>query len=388
MTSLQLSQLSKTFPNAERPAVNSVSLEVDDGEFVALVGPSGCGKSTTLRLIAGLEDPTGGAICLGSRDVTTMSPRERNVAMVFQNYALYPHLTVAKNIAYPLRMQKVPREGQREQVDQISKVLQVEELLERRPGQLSGGQRQRVAMARALVRRPDLFLLDEPLSNLDAQLRVHTRAEISRIQREIGITALYVTHDQVEAMTMADRVVVMYDGDVQQFAPPVELYERPANLFVAGFIGSPAMNILTAMLAADGDQPALIVGDHRLELSGDAAGLARHHASSGHDQVYIGIRPKDFLPNAADEPSFAVQVSLIEELGHEKIVYFSGLGEAVYSQAAIDADDDAANRDQLIRARFPAGTPFTVGDQVRIGVKVDAIHYFDRATQLCLERPS
>ncbi len=263
MAPLRFIDVSKVYPNGVE-AVSHLSLDVEDGEFVVLVGPSGCGKTTALRMVAGLEDVTDGEIEIGGRVVNDLSPRERDIAMVFQNYALYPHMTVAENIGFSLEMQKLPKAQVGPKVEDAARVLGLTDQLRRKPAQLSGGQRQRVAMGRAIVREPAAFLMDEPLSNLDAKLRVHMRAEVARIQRHLGVATLYVTHDQVEAMTMGDRVAVMRSGKLQQYAPPKELYDRPTNLFVASFIGSPAMNLYQATVDSEGRSISL--GDQRLSL--------------------------------------------------------------------------------------------------------------------------
>src|SRR3954449_12070812 len=252
MATIKYDHAERLYPGAERPAVDDFNLEIEDGEFLVLVGPSGCGKSTSLRMLAGLEEVTDGHIRIGDRDVTHLPPKERDIAMVFQNYALYPHMSVAENMAFSLKMAKVPKEERMERVKEAAKLLDLTEYLERKPKALSGGQRQRVAMGRAIVRNPQGFCMDEPLSNLDAKLRVATRTQIASLQRRLGVTTLYVTHDQVEAMTMGDRVAVLKDGVLQQVASPREMYDRPANIFVAGFIGSPAMNLFE--LTAEGGE--------------------------------------------------------------------------------------------------------------------------------------
>src|SRR4051795_2847034 len=281
MASVTYDHAQRLYPGAERPAVDDLNLEIADGEFLVLVGPSGCGKSTSLRMLAGLEEVTAGHIRIGDRDVTHLPPKERDIAMVFQNYALYPHMTVADNMAFSLKMAKVPKEERMQRVKEAAKLLDLEEYLERKPKALSGGQRQRVAMGRAIVRQPQVFCMDEPLSNLDAKLRVSTRTQIAALQQRLGVTTVYVTHDQVEAMTMGDRVAVLKDGVLQQVDTPLALYRTPANVFVAGFIGSPAMNLLDAEIR-DG---RATVGGHQIPV--DRAALAKATGA-----VTIGVRPE------------------------------------------------------------------------------------------------
>jgi multiple sugar transport system ATP-binding protein len=323
MAPLRFIDVSKVYPNGVE-AVSHLSFDVEDGEFVVLVGPSGCGKSTALRMVAGLEDVTDGAIEIGGRVVNDLSPRERDIAMVFQNYALYPNMTVAENIGFSLSVQKRPKDEVSRKVEDAARVLGLTEQLRRRPAQLSGGQRQRVAMGRAIVREPAAFLMDEPLSNLDAKLRVHMRAEVSRIQRRLGVATLYVTHDQVEAMTMGDRVAVMRSGKLLQYAPPKQLYDRPANLFVAAFIGSPAMNLYQATVDSEGRSIAL--GEQRLALPADLTAENVIGPYRG-QRVVVGIRPED-LGDAALAGDGATgqrlhgRVDLVEELGAEKLIHF------------------------------------------------------------------
>ncbi len=319
MASIRLEHIEKTFPGASAPAVDDVNLEIGDGEFVILVGPSGCGKSTVLRMIAGLEDITSGELFIGDQRMNDKAPRERNLAMVFQNYALYPHLSVYENIAFPLRLHKTPQDEVDERVQRSAGMLELSELLDRKPSQLSGGQRQRVAMGRALVRDADAYLFDEPLSNLDAKLRGQMRTEISRIQDTLGITTVYVTHDQIEAMTLGDRVAVLRKGVLQQVDAPRELYEQPVNLFVAGFIGSPPMNFLPATV--DGGKLSLPVGD--IDLTRDLVEQVQ-----GHDVLIAGIRPEHFEDASLLDDTrkgegllFTAQIDVIEWLGSEQYAY-------------------------------------------------------------------
>jgi multiple sugar transport system ATP-binding protein len=303
--------VSMTYPNSDTPAIDSLDLEVADGEFLVLVGPSGCGKSTTLRMVAGLEATSSGSIRVDGQDITHLLPKDRDVAMVFQNYALYPHMTVAQNIGYHLKLQKKPKAEIKERVEEAARLLGMEEFLDRKPGHLSGGQRQRVAMGRAIVRRPKVFLMDEPLSNLDAKLRVQTRAQIASLQRRFGVTTLYVTHDQVEAMTMGDRVAVLRDGVLQQCAPPRDLYSRPLNTFIAGFIGSPPMNLL----------PATVDGD-RLRVSGGELPLPEGAAAvlKGRETV-VGVRPEHLRLVGDGEAGVVGEVEVLEDLGADLYAY-------------------------------------------------------------------
>jgi multiple sugar transport system ATP-binding protein len=310
MASVTYDGATRSYPNAERPAVDQLDLEINDGEFLVLVGPSGCGKSTSLRMLAGLEAVDDGAIRIGDRDVTRLAPKSRDIAMVFQNYALYPHMSVAENLGFALKIAGTPKAEIATRVREAAQILDLEPYLDRRPKALSGGQRQRVAMGRAIVRKPQVFLMDEPLSNLDAKLRVGTRTEIAALQRRLGVTTVYVTHDQVEAMTMGDRVAVLKDGLLMQCAPPRELYDLPVNLFVAGFIGSPAMNILTAEKTDGGVR----IGDSVLPVE-----RAVLDAVPGRE-VAIGIRPENLSVVGPGE-GFAVRVDVVEELGADAFLY-------------------------------------------------------------------
>src|SRR5215471_10581234 len=381
MAQVSLEGITKEFPGGVR-AVDDVSLEVPDGEFLVLVGPSGCGKTTALRLIAGLEKATSGTITIGSQVVNGISPRDRDIAMVFQNYALYPHMTVYRNLAFPLRERRTPRPEVARRVAEISSILGLDELLKRRPAQLSGGQRQRVAMGRALVREPAVFLLDEPLSNLDAKLRVQMRAELKRLHQKLGITTVYVTHDQVEAMTLADRMVVMSAGQTLQIGAPQEIYAEPVNLFVAGFIGSPAMNLLRGKAAGS----RVTAGELTFERPGVPDG-----------EVVVGIRPESLAPAAIPEslapaaipdspgppgpPCLDLHVDLVEPLGETTLVHGTVSGAAAESGAeeeqAILADPAARAPMTAVLASSHGARP---GDRMRVAAAPDRIYLFDAAT--------
>jgi len=374
----------KTYDNGFM-AVKDLNLEIQDGEFLVMVGPSGCGKSTTLRMIAGLEELTGGKISIGGRVVNDLPPKDRDIAMVFQNYALYPHMTVGENIGFALKLAKLPKSEIKERVDNAARILELTELLDRKPARLSGGQRQRVAMGRAIVRRPQVFLLDEPLSNLDAKLRVQMRAEITDLQREVGVTTFYVTHDQVEAMTMADRVAVINRGVLQQVAAPQTLFDEPENLFTAAFIGSPSMNLLEAQITAADGAVAVTMGSHTLQLP--ASLLEKRPALRSYlgKPVVLGVRPKDlddpsYLPGAQTVPA---TVSNVEALGFEKIVYFELDAKPVFSEDALDLEDGGMGADILNRtttlmaARFNPASPVRHGDTHPVAIDLDQAHFFD-----------
>jgi multiple sugar transport system ATP-binding protein len=298
------------YPGADKPAVPGIDLEIRDGEFMVLVGPSGCGKSTTLRMLAGLEEVNEGKIFIGDRDITNLPPKDRDIAMVFQNYALYPHMSVADNMAFALKMAKVPEAERKKRVADAAKILGLEEYLERKPKALSGGQRQRVAMGRAIVRNPQVFCMDEPLSNLDAKMRVQTRTDIAKLQADLGVTTVYVTHDQVEAMTMGDRVAVMKDGYLQQVDTPLRLYDKPVNLFVAGFIGSPQMNLLEAH-AVDGQAQ---IGEFKVPVDPTASKKMQGN-------ITVGVRPEAWRIVGENEGGLPVRVTVVEELGADAFVY-------------------------------------------------------------------
>ncbi len=371
-------------------AVDAVDLDVADGELLVLVGPSGCGKSTLLRMIAGLEEVTEGTIAVGGRDVTRAQPKDRDIAMVFQSYALYPHMTVARNIGYPLKLARTPKDEIERRVAEVAEVLQLGEVLGRRPSQLSGGQRQRVAMGRAIIRHPQAFLMDEPLSNLDAKLRVEMRAEIARLQRELAVTTVYVTHDQTEAMTMGTRVAVLRDGTLQQVDTPQRLYDEPVNQFVATFIGSPAMNLLAGTVEAPsaGGGWALRVGAHRLAI--DEAVVAAHPAvrSLAGSPVAVGIRPESFSdePGAPADRVIEATVDLVESLGAETVVH-------VVLADPPPADPDASDSWRQVVARRGRGvvrlgphSGLATGDVVKLAVDTSRVYLFDAGTGLSLRR--
>jgi multiple sugar transport system ATP-binding protein len=383
---IRIEQVSKVYDGGVC-AVDAVELEVADGEFMVLVGPSGCGKSTLLRMIAGLEETTGGRIVIGGRDVTRLQPPERDIAMVFQNYALYPHMSVADNLAFGLRQRRTPKEEIARRVGEVSTMLGLQELMARKPVALSGGQRQRVAMGRALVREPAAFLMDEPLSNLDAKLRASMRGQLARLHERVGTTTVYVTHDQVEAMTLGQRVAVMRGGVLQQCDTPQALFRTPANLFVAAFIGSPSMNLAGARLGAE----EIRFGEHVVALPADSP-LARV-AGEGMREVVLGLRPTDVeLAGPQADPSWpriAVQVEAIEELGAETHAVFAVEAERVTAEAVQaaseqrDPDDGTLLADDR-RARFTASVhgrhAVRPGERVELAIDVRALHVFDPST--------
>jgi multiple sugar transport system ATP-binding protein len=385
MADIVLDKVSKRFPDGTT-AVRDVDLEIADGEFVILVGPSGCGKSTTLNMIAGLEDISSGELRIAGERVNDKAPRDRDIAMVFQSYALYPNMTVRENMAFPLRLAKLDKETIHQKVEEAAKVLELTPLLDRKPANLSGGQRQRVAMGRAIVRQPKAFLMDEPLSNLDAKLRVQMRTVVSRLQKQLGTTTVYVTHDQTEAMTLGDRVVIMRGGAVQQVGPPQELYDHPRNLFVAGFIGSPSMNFLHAAVedghlrTALGDVP---IGD-RVRRQLDGADAPR--------ELILGIRPEHFEDAALidDETrrrglEFDAPVDIVESMGSDKYVYFTVEGErasaAELEELAADAGAaDFTGTGSSLVTRLSAESPVSEGVPRRVWFNLEKIHLFDPST--------
>ena len=356
MATVTFDQATRVYREGDRPAVAWLDLDIADGEFLVLVGPSGCGKSTTLRMLAGLEPVDYGEIRIGERDVTMLPPKDRDIAMVFQNYALYPHMTVAENIGFHLKIVGVDKGERARRVHEAAEMLDLTEFLKRKPARLSGGQRQRVAMGRAIVRQPQVFLMDEPLSNLDAKLRVQTRTQIAALQRRLGVTTLYVTHDQVEAMTMADRVAVLKDGILMQCASPRELFTRPANVFVAGFIGSPTMNMLHATVSGS----VATAGSLQVGLS-----PAQTKALTS-DAVTIGVRPENWI--VGSETGLQATVEIVEELGSESYLYCKA----------------ASVGDQEIVVRVEGLSSATGGDVVNLTPNPDSVHLFDTASTLRL----
>ena len=381
MAGISFRSVTKVFEDGTL-AVDALDLEVADGEFMVLVGPSGCGKTTSLRMLAGLEDPTAGEILIGDEVVNDVPSRSRDIAMVFQNYALYPHMNVADNLVFGLRMRGVGKAARRQRAREVAEILSISDLLGRRPKQLSGGQRQRVAMGRAIVREPQAFLMDEPLSNLDAKLRVQMRAEIARIQRRLGTTTLYVTHDQVEAMTMADRVAVMSGGLLQQLASPSELYDHPVNLFVAGFIGSPPMNLFDARVVDTDAGAAVQFGSHCLAL-----GNRRPTSLDIGTEVVVGIRSEDIEDVAFDRMApenrrLRVNIELVEQLGSDIMVH--ALIDAEPSRSLVVSAESAApaplDSGGLLVARCNPRSRLARGDDAELSVDTDRIHLFDRAS--------
>ena len=373
MAEVSFHEVTKVFPNGTT-AVDALTCTIADGEFMVLVGPSGCGKTTALRMIAGLEEPTAGAIAIDGEVVNGVSPRDRDIAMVFQSYALYPHKTVLENLAFGLRQHKVPTAEIAERVKEVSSLLTLDELLDRKPAQLSGGQRQRVAMGRALARKPRVYLLDEPLSNLDAQLRTQLRADLKQLHDRFSTTTVYVTHDQVEAMTLGERIGVMSGGHLLQLGTPQEIYRRPANLFVAGFIGSPPMNLLSAS-AADGRVHA---GDLVLEVPGVPTG-----------DLVVGVRPEALrlTTGAGDEQAMAVRVEVVELLGHETIVYGSIRGHRVATSSTAPGIASLPPERAIVVARLDARRQPAVGETITVGMALEDVHLFDAASGEAVARP-
>jgi multiple sugar transport system ATP-binding protein len=378
MSRIVFDEVTKVFPGGVT-AVDEISLTIESGEFIVLVGPSGCGKTTLLRMLAGLETVTAGRISIGDRDVTSLQPRERDLAMVFQNYALYPHMSVRDNLAYGLKMRHTPRAEIRRRVEDVAGLLGLEELLDRRPRALSGGQRQRVAMGRAMVREPAAYLMDEPLSNLDAKLRVGMRAELARLHERLGTTTVYVTHDQVEAMTLGQRVAVMRDGKMQQVDEPQALYRGPANLYVAAFIGSPSMNLAEAVIS----DRAVAFGGHQIRLAPDR----RPQVPDG-DKLIVGIRPESFEDVAFAErglPELDVTVAVLEEVGSDAHVIFEVDAPRVETeQLRAAAEDDerlvSGSQTSLFNARVDPRTKARVGERLRLAVDPESLYFFGRST--------
>jgi multiple sugar transport system ATP-binding protein len=397
MAQIVLDQVDKVYPGGVK-GVDGLNLTVADGEFMVLVGPSGCGKSTALRSIAGLEDITSGTISIGGRVVNDLPPKDRDIAMVFQNYALYPHMTVEQNLAFGLQQRKTPKDEIRRRVTDVAKMLGLEDYLKRKPAALSGGQRQRVAMGRAIVREPQAFLMDEPLSNLDAKLRVSMRASLSQLHDRLGVTTVYVTHDQVEAMTLGQRVCVMRDGKLQQVDSPQTLYNSPVNLFVAGFIGSPAMNFVAAELVRD-DGPAVAFAGHKLAITDTLLQARRGLDAYFGKEVILGVRPSDFEDAQLAEPGWArmpVQTSVTEELGSEIHVIFTidtaPVQHASITEARTDEGDDEAiplaDNKTLWTARVAARSSIKPGSAATLAVDTSNLQFFDPASGLAIGHPA
>ena len=387
MAAVTLKDVRKSY-TADLQVIHGVSMEIDDGEFIVILGPSGCGKSTLLRMVAGLETISSGEISIGGRVVNDLEPAERDIAMVFQNYALYPHMTVFDNMAYGLRIRRLPPAEIRARVDKAAAILELAPFLERKPRELSGGQRQRVAMGRAIVRHPQVFLMDEPLSNLDAKLRVQMRADIAKLQRELETTTIYVTHDQVEAMTMGDRVAVMSKGVLQQVDAPQRLYDRPENLFVAGFIGTPPMNLLEATAHVNGGV-SIDLGGHRLAIDeGAVQNYPRIREYDGRS-VIVGLRAGDLHPGSGrdDLPELTARVELVEALGGESMAYFRVDARHIKAEQAEEeemlasegGDTVVGSRPNLV-ASFPPHVHLKLGDEVPVAVETKNLHFFDEAT--------
>ncbi len=372
MASVTFDQATRIYPGANKPSVDKFDLEIQDGEFLVLVGPSGCGKSTTLRMLAGLEDVNEGRILIGDRDVTNVAPKDRDIAMVFQNYALYPHMTVRENMGFALKIDGRSKEEIDKRVEEAARTLDLTEYLDRKPKALSGGQRQRVAMGRAIVRKPQVFLMDEPLSNLDAKLRVQTRTQIASLQRELGVTTVYVTHDQTEALTMGDRIAVLKFGVLQQVGTPRELYDRPANEFVAGFIGSPAMNLGTFNVEGN----FAVLGKARLPLS---ESTVRAITAEDEGKVVIGFRPEALeVVETPGEGHMPIKLTLVEELGSDAFMYgvLDG-GGALGSGTDANPDDKPSNK--IVIRTAPHSAP-SVGSTIYVRIREGGRHHFSKST--------
>lgn len=374
MAEVKFDHVTRIYPGNTEPSVDDLNMEIKDGEFLVLVGPSGCGKSTTLRMLAGLEEVNQGSIMIGDTDVTNMQPKDRDIAMVFQNYALYPHMTVADNMGFALKIAGTPKAEIRKRVEEAAKILDPTEYLDRKPKALSGGQRQRVAMGRAIVRKPKVFLMDEPLSNLDAKLRVQTRTQIAALQRQLGVTTLYVTHDQTEALTMGDRIAVIKLGVLQQVGAPTELYDRPANVFVAGFIGSPSMNINTYPVV-DGKAK---IGDDTITLPTEV--VDKLTAEDG-GKIVLGFRPEDAsLASDADPDAFKLDVLNVEDLGSDGYIY----GNIVTGDSDSSQDTMMSDQNKMTTVRVNPRQLPKVGDTVRIHIDPTKMHLFSPATEMRL----
>jgi multiple sugar transport system ATP-binding protein len=381
MAGIRLEQVTKHFAGGV-VAVDSVDLEIEDGEFMVFVGPSGCGKTTLLRMIAGLEEVTAGTISIGDAEVTELAPRRRDIAMVFQSYALYPHMTVRQNIGYGLKVRRTPKDEARRRVEEVASMLGLGDMLDRKPAQLSGGQRQRVAMGRAIVREPKAFLMDEPLSNLDAKLRVGMRASLAQLHSRLGVTTVYVTHDQTEAMTLGQRVAVMRDGRILQVDTPQKLYHEPVDLFVAAFIGTPAMNLVEARI--EGDEVAF--GEFRLPLD-----PLRRPPQSSPERVVLGVRPEAFEDGAfapPDAPRIEVEVAVLEELGSDAHVFFHVDAPRVSTELLEASDGEEAmllvDEKALFNARIDTRTAARVGGRIELAVEPARFHFFDPRTRSAL----
>jgi multiple sugar transport system ATP-binding protein len=395
---VEFSDVAKVFPDGTR-AVSDLNLETSDGEFMVLVGPSGCGKTTALRMVAGLEDISEGEIKIGDRIVNQVPSRDRDIAMVFQSYALYPHLSVYDNIAFSLRLRKERKAEIDKRVREAARILDLEPFLDRKPRALSGGQRQRVAMGRAIVRQPAAFLMDEPLSNLDAKLRVQMRAEISKLQRDIGVTTIYVTHDQVEAMPMGDRVAVMRKGELQQVAPPQELYDRPVNLFVGGFIGSPAMNLLEATLERENGGLTAVLGSQRLKIDDEVVAARPLLEEYERKTLVVGIRPEqledaEIARESPPDRRLSGEVELREALGAELMVHFSiDAPPAITEDVKELAEDAGTTAEELgggdvnravVVGRFGPDSKVQTGSTAEVAVDTRALHFFDTDTGMAI----
>ncbi len=390
MAEVVLKDINKVYPNGYH-AIHDLNLSIEDGEFLVLVGPSGCGKSTALRMVAGLEDISSGDMHIGDKLVNDVHPKDRDIAMVFQNYALYPHMSVADNIGFALKLAKVPKAEIEERVTKAAQILDLTEQLDRKPGQLSGGQRQRVAMGRAIVRQPKAFLMDEPLSNLDAKLRVQMRAEIAGLQRDLGVTTLYVTHDQVEAMTMGDRVCVLKRGYLQQVDTPQNLYDSPDNVFVAGFIGSPSMNLMRVTLGGTEDAPTVEVAGQTLALDADVLSQRPALKNFFGSEIVLGIRPEDLEDaSVATDPdpakTMTSEVALVEALGSEIIVHFplavdsfSIMDAEFEGEDAVEASKDDQGRTIYV-GRFSPRSFAKIGSSIDIVIDTARFHFFDPAS--------
>ncbi|EGQ75089.1 ABC transporter ATP-binding protein [Actinomyces sp. oral taxon 448] len=369
MATVTFDHATRIYPGNDRPSVDALNLAISDGEFLVLVGPSGCGKSTSLRMLAGLEDVNSGRILIGDKDVTDVQPKDRDIAMVFQNYALYPHMSVHDNMGFALKIAGTPKDEIDKRVREAAKILGLTEYLDRKPKALSGGQRQRVAMGRAIVRKPKVFLMDEPLSNLDAKLRVQTRTQIASLQRSLGVTTVYVTHDQTEALTMGDRIAVLKDGVLQQVGTPREMYDKPANEFVAGFIGSPAMNL--GQFTVDGE--VATIGEAKIPLSRATLDAI---APEDNGKVTIGFRPESLeVVSAEDEHSIPVRLSFVEELGSDAYIY----GELVGAEKSEDKLGSGEDSSQII-VRVPPRTAPNSGENVYVRIKPGEEHIFSAST--------